>query len=155
MKLRKVLRYINSANKITSSRRFNSRSKNVSWIKAEDVKNRLEKLIKLSDLPYNIENITALRSYSSKSRAYARIWGLSKVWQLALNLKPHYIIEVLSEKYDKLPNSKKDEVLLHELAHIPQNFSGSLLPHIRHGKRNFRNRVDKLIKSVNLNSRYK
>jgi predicted metallopeptidase len=155
MKLRKVLRYINSANKHISPRRFRKQSVNVAWIKADDIKIRLGKLIKLSDLPYNIENITALRSYSSKSRAYARIWGLSKVWQLSLNLKPHYIIEVLSEKYDKLPDVKKDEVLLHELAHIPQNFSGSLLPHIKHGKRNFRNRVDKLIKSVNLNSRYK
>ena len=153
MKLRKVLRYINSVN--NKKRRFRNRnhSSSVTWLKAEDIRLRIEKLIKLSDLPYKIENITALRSYSSKSRAYARIWGLSKVWQLSLNLKPHYIIEVLSEKFDKLPMGKKDEVLLHELAHIPLNFSGSLLPHIRSGKRNFRSRVDKLIKSVNLNSK--
>lgn len=155
MKLRKVLRYINSANKKSVPIRLRNQSISVTWIKADDIKKRLKKLITLSNLPYNIENITALRSYASKSRAYARIWGLSKVWQLSLNLKPHYIIEVLSEKFDKLPDKKKDEVLLHELAHIPHNFSGSLLPHIRRGKRNFRSRVDKLIKSVNLNSKFK
>jgi predicted metallopeptidase len=151
MKLRKVLRYINSANKKRVKRSSKSYTKSVTWLKAEDVKGRVEKLIKLSNLPYSINNITTLRSYSSKSRAYARIWGLPRVWQLSLNLKPHYVIEVLSEKYDKLPINKKDEVLLHELAHIPLNFSGSLLPHIKHGKRNFKNKVDKLIRSVNLN----
>ena len=85
------------------------------------------------------------RSNNSSSNAYARIWGLSKVWQMALKEKPAYIIEVLSEKFDNLPDREKDRVLLHELAHIPKNFSGSLLPHIRRrGKRNFHDRVEEL-----------
>ena len=32
--------------------------------------------------------------------------------------KPAYIIEVISEKFNKLPKRKQDDVLLHELAHI-------------------------------------
>jgi predicted metallopeptidase len=86
-----------------------------------------------------------MRSNLSSSRAYARIWGLSKVWQMALSQKPAYIIEVLSQHFDKLTDKDKDKVLLHELAHIPKNFSGSLLAHIRHrGKRNFHDRVEEL-----------
>ena len=134
-------------------RRRKKSSNPVLWEKATDIEKRIVRLIRLSSLPYKPENITTLRSFNSKARAYARIWGLSKVWQLSLNIHPHYIIEVLSEKYDCLPDNKKDEVLLHELAHIPSNFSGSLLPHIRHGKRSFRNKVDKLIQSVKLNSK--
>jgi predicted metallopeptidase len=85
-----------------------------------------------------------MRSENSQTRAYARIWGLSKVWQQALKQKPAYIVEVISEKYDKLSNIEKDKVLLHELTHIPKNFSGSLVPHIRRGKRNFHRKVEDL-----------
>ena len=164
MKLKKALKYIglnkrrkkHPIRKILLSegrKRSKKASKAVLWKKADDVSMRLKKLIELSSLPYKIENITTLRSYSSKAKAYARIWGLSKVWQLSLNTPPHYIIEVLSEKFDGLSKDKQDEVLLHELAHIPNNFSGSLLPHIRRGKRSFRGKVDRLIREVRMNSK--
>ena len=123
----------------------------VLWEKASDVEKDLKRLINLSKLPYDIKNITSLRSYNSRARAYARIWGLSRVWQMSLNVPPHYIIEILSEKFDELSKERKDEVLLHELAHIPSNFSGSLLPHIRRGKRNFKSKVDRLIREVRMN----
>jgi len=51
-----------------------------------------------------------------------------------------------SEKYDKLSEKDRDKVLLHEIVHIPRNFSGSLVPHYRKGKRNFHNQVDVLVK---------
>lgn len=149
--LRKALRFIKLNNR--RIRRSKSPSKSVAWEKAGDVNIKLRKLLKLSSLPYKIENISSFRSHNSKAHAYARIWGLSKIWQLALTEKPHYIIEVISEKYDNLPDSRKDEILLHELAHIPMNFSGSLLPHIRYGKRSFHKKVDNLIRSVRLNKK--
>ena len=46
--------------------------------------------------------LLAIRSYGSKSRAIARIWAFPTIWQEALGIKPHYVIEVLSEKFDKL-----------------------------------------------------
>jgi len=118
----------------------------VDWQNAPDIKKRVSFLIKELDLDWvHKSQLHFFRSNYSASRAYARIWGLSKVWQLALSEKPTYIIEVLSEKFDRLSDNEKDKVLLHEIAHIPKNFSGSLLPHIRrHGKRNFHDRVEEL-----------
>lgn len=118
----------------------------VNWSRAFDIKKRVLHLIKSLNLEWIIPSrIYCFRSTNSTSRAYARIWGLSKVWQLALDIEPSYIIEVLSEKFDDLSDKEKDRVLVHELAHIPKNFSGSLLPHIRRrGKRNFHDRVEEL-----------
>ena len=92
--------------------------------------------------------IFTYRSVNAKTRAYARIWGLSRIWQKALKVEPAYILEVISEKYDKLSDHEKSKILLHEVAHIPKNFSGALIPHIRHGKRNFYTKVNSLIKKL-------
>ncbi len=75
------------------------------------------------------------RTYNSKARAYARIWAFPKIFQEVLRVEPAYVIEVLSEKFDRLSDQDKVKVLIHELLHIPKNFSGSLLPHKYGGKR--------------------
>lgn len=122
------------------------KTRRVEWIKAPDIEKRIKKLV--IDLQIDwIErtNIHSFRSFNSKTRASARIWGLSRIWQQALKEKPSYIIEVISEKFDNLSQKKQDTVLLHELAHIPKTFSGSLVPHFKRGKRKFSNRVKDLI----------
>lgn len=121
-------------------------TRKVEWKMAPDIKRRVVYLIKELDLTWiKASKLHFTRSNNSASNAYARIWGLSKVWQMVLKTEPAYIIEVLSEKFDCLSDTEKDKVLLHELAHIPKNFSGSLLPHIRRrGKRNFHDRVEEL-----------
>lgn len=70
-----------------------------------------------------------MRSYGSKAKAYARIWAFPKIWQKALDIGTFYVIEVLSENFDKLSEDKKEQVLIHELLHIPKTFSGALLDH--------------------------
>lgn len=118
----------------------------VNWVSAKDVKSQVESLVADLDLSYiNPKHIYCFRSYGSVSRAYARIWGFPVIWQKALRKKPLYCLEVLSEKYDRLSDSEKRKVLIHELTHIPKNFSGALMPHIRRGKRSFHRRVDSLV----------
>ena len=120
-------------------------NRGVTWVSAPDVKRRLEFLIsKTESLWLKPKQIFAFRSSGAKTRAFARIWGLPRIWQLALKEPPYYIIEVITEKYDQLPEAKKDSVLLHEIAHIPKKFSGALVPHIRRGKRKFTNIIDQL-----------
>lgn len=122
----------------------------VIWEKAPEIEADVDNIIKNAGLDWISSNkIHYFRSYNSKARAYARIWGLSKIWQLALNLDPTYIIEVISEKFDPLPQIRKKEVLIHELTHIPKNFSGSLIPHIRkRGKRNFHDKVRQIFNKI-------
>lgn len=122
------------------------KSSKFEWKKAPDVKVRIIKLVKDLEMEYiKPRSIYAYRSNNSKTRAYARIWGLAKLWQEVLSVRPTYIIEVLSQHFDNLSDKEKDKVLLHELTHIPKNFSGALVPHIRHGKRNFHDKVDALV----------
>ncbi len=75
------------------------------------------------------KRIICIRSYRATSRARARIWSFPRVWQLALSLPAYYVIEVLSEHFDDLSREDQSRVLIHELMHIPKNFSGSLVPH--------------------------
>ncbi len=104
----------------------------MNWEFAPDVKRQVSLLIKkLSFNHLNSKRIFCFRSFGSKSRAYARIWSLPRIWQKALNVKPAYCLEVLSERFDKLSKSEKEKVLIHEFKHIPKNFSGTLLGHRR------------------------
>ncbi len=116
------------------------------WAEAPDIKARVLLLIEKLELDYLLgERIFFYRSEGSKSRAYARTWGLPKIWQHALGTEPGYIIEVISHYFDNLPLEHQDRVLLHEIGHIPRNFSGALVPHTRHGKGSFHKKLEELI----------
>ena len=118
----------------------------VNWRPAPDVKKRVSSIIDNLQLGWLSKNlIYCVRSSGTNTRAISRIWGLSRIWQLTLKQKPAYIIEVISEKYDRLGDMEQDKVLLHEIAHIPRNFSGSLLPHTRRGKNKFYDKVRILV----------
>ena len=104
--------------------------------KAPDIQQKLDHLLQNLEFPHiDGQRIFAFRSDGSKARAYARIWSLPRVWQQALEIDAHYVIEVISEKFDPLPNDRQLKVLIHELMHIPKSFSGALVPHKgAHGK---------------------
>ena len=70
------------------------------------------------------------RSIGSRSKyTRARIHGLSRIWNDALEIDPLYVIEVISERYDGLPDHEKERVVIHELLHIPKGFSGGFVSH--------------------------
>lgn len=101
------------------------------WENAQDVKKEIKKILKVLDLPHiNLDRIFCYRTQGSKSKAYARVWAMPKIFQDALKQEPAYVIEVLSKYYDKLNDDEKAKVLIHELLHIPKNFSGALVPHV-------------------------
>ncbi len=117
---------------------------------ASDVESQVRKILHKLDFPHIDEKrIVCFRSYGSKSRARARIWSLPRIWQKALRVKAHYIIEVLSEKFDKLDENNKNKILIHELMHIPKTFSGALLPHRGRGKFRIDSRsIEKLFRKL-------
>ncbi len=119
------------------------------WVFADDIKIRIEKLI--LDLGFSYidpARIFCFRSFASRSRARARIWSLPRIWQKALNTGPAYCLEVLTEKFDRLTEEGKNKVLIHELLHVPKNFSGSLLSHRGRNWRIDSKAVNKLYKRL-------
>jgi predicted metallopeptidase len=106
----------------------------IQYFEAHDVKEMVERII--SELGFNhieLNRIFCYRSQGSKSRrTVARIHSLEKLWQRALDISPGYLIEVISERYDRLTKEEKEKVLIHELLHIPQGFAGGFRPHRRH-----------------------
>ncbi len=98
--------------------------------KAPDIQAMVEDIVVTLDKPYlNQFRLICMRSRGTSARAYARIWNLPDIWQKALDVGPYYVIEVLSQHFDKLSEDKKKQVLIHELLHIPKTFSGALLSH--------------------------
>ncbi|OGI12236.1 hypothetical protein A3K64_02825 [Candidatus Micrarchaeota archaeon RBG_16_36_9] len=77
-----------------------------------------------------IENIFCVRSHGSKSRrTVARIHGLSRIMQKAMSIKAVYVIEIISENFDKLSHEDKIKTIIHEIMHIPHNFGGGFRGH--------------------------
>ncbi len=110
--------------------RIKTKNAKLEWEEAVDVKRDLKKIIHTLEFDHiQISRVFCYRTEGSKARAYARTWMMPKIFQHALDIQPAYVIEVLSKYYDKLSEDEKSKVLIHELLHIPKNFSGALLSH--------------------------
>jgi predicted metallopeptidase len=98
---------------------------------AEDIDSRVKEILRRLKMTHIDETrLICLRSKGSGSRrVIARCHGLSRIMQLALNKKPHYIIEVLSERFDQLDKEDQTKVLIHEILHIPHSFGGGFRSH--------------------------
>ncbi|BAA80561.1 hypothetical protein APE_1561 [Aeropyrum pernix K1] len=98
--------------------------------RAPDVCRAAEVLVDALGLDYiDVSRVYCVRSWGSRGRAYARIYGTPGAWAAALGYNPGYVIEVVSEKFDPLPLEEKVKVVIHELLHIPRTFSGGLRAH--------------------------
>lgn len=129
------------------------KSVNLEWEDAKEIKKDIEEILSVLDMPHiQKERIFCFRTKGSTSRSYARIWAFPKIFQRALLLKPAYVIEVLEKYYDRLNPDDQKKVLIHELLHIPKNFSGALLPHRTRG-RHLESLANKLFKEYKNNSR--
>ncbi len=112
--------------------KFRMAQKKGSWdfVPADDIKNMVADLVERLEFEHiQLHNIFCVRSAGSKTRAYARVWGLSRIFQMTAGFSPTYVIEVLSQHFDKLSFPEQQKVIIHELLHIPKTFSGALLSH--------------------------
>ena len=100
------------------------------YSKAPDIQKKINLLIKELEFKHiKTKSLHCIRSFDAKTRAYARIWGMAKLFTEVVGLEPHYIIEVNARRFDKLPRREQVKTLIHELMHIPKTFSGALLSH--------------------------
>ena len=93
---------------------------------APDIAVKIKAIQQKIQLPYlDLARITCFRSFKSTGRARARIWGFPRILQMALKTKPHYCLEVISEKFDHLNSVDQTQILIHELpAHSQKLFRG-------------------------------
>ena len=103
---------------------------------SQDWTNKAHEIAKTLNFDYiDTERISCIVSTGSKARAYARIHGTSKALQIGMHMKPCYVIELISEKFNKLDSTAQIKVLIHELMHVPQSFAGGFRNHkqfVRH-----------------------
>jgi predicted metallopeptidase len=103
----------------------------IQYDEAPDIRDRICVIASNADFGHVIlERLSCVRSKGSSSRrVIARCYALPRIMQKALNMKPHYIIEVISERFDGLSEDEKTKTLIHELMHIPKSFGGGFLHH--------------------------
>lgn len=74
--------------------------------------------------------VAVVRSTGTRSRrVLARCHALSRIFQDALGIEAHYVIEVLEENFSRLSEEDKLKTLIHELMHIPRSFAGGFRHH--------------------------
>lgn len=126
-------------------KRLKRQSKPIEWVNADDVRQDIRHIVKTLGITHiDPSQIHCVRSHGSVSRAIARIWSLPRIWRQVLKIQPQYVIEVVSHYYDKLKDAEKKKTLIHELMHIPKNFSGALVSHRGRFHRIDYHSVDKL-----------
>lgn len=103
----------------------------IKYFDAPEIKERVNELVDALDLFHVVpQHVYCFRSKGSRAgRTIARIHGMGKIWQDALNLPTYYVIEVISERYDEMSEEEQEKVLIHELLHIPRGFAGGFRPH--------------------------
>jgi len=104
----------------------------IRYHQAPDVQKIAEEIVnKLKWSHVLLEHVAFLRSTGSKAkRTLARCHALGKAMQIGMGRKKgFYLIEVISEKFDKLPDDEQLKVIIHELMHIPKSFGGGFIHH--------------------------
>ena len=103
----------------------------IEYAQAPDVKKLADEVAENLSLYHVVPQfVYCVRSRGSASRrTIARIHGFGRIWQETLHLPASYIVEVISERYDKLTEEDKEKTIIHELLHIPAGFAGGFRPH--------------------------
>jgi predicted metallopeptidase len=101
---------------------------------APDIESKLKGISrKLKMNHIDLNRVRGVRSYGSTGRGIiARCHALPKVMQLALGIDAHYVIEILTENYNRLSKEEQTKILIHELMHIPETFGGGFRMHRDH-----------------------
>ncbi len=103
----------------------------IKFYRALDLEEKVREMVTVLGLKHiDLSRVRCMRSTgSSAKRTLARCYALGKIWQKALNIPAHYIIEVISERWEKMSEAERERTLLHEIMHIPHAFGGGFRHH--------------------------
>lgn len=99
---------------------------------APDIQKIAEEIVGMLEWNHvHLEHVAFLRSTGSKARmTIARCHALGKAMQVGMGRKKgFYLVEVISEKFDRLSAEEQVRVIIHELMHIPKSFGGGFIHH--------------------------
>lgn len=97
---------------------------------APDIQKIAEEISKLLFPHVRIERMKCFRSYgSSTRRTIARCHALGKIMQKAMSVQAFYVLEFLSERFDKFSEEDRIKTIIHELMHVPKTFGGGFKHH--------------------------
>ncbi len=97
---------------------------------APDIQLKAEEISKVLFPHIDLENIKCFRSYGTSSRwTIARCHALGKLMQKAIGRPAFYVLEFLSERFEKFDEEEKIKIIIHELMHIPKCFGGGFKHH--------------------------
>ena len=114
---------------------------------APEIESKLKRITRKLKMDHiDLDRVRGVRSYGSTGKGIiARCHALPKVMQLALGIDAHYVIEILTENYDRLSKEEQIKILIHELMHIPETFGGGFRMHSDHVTRK---NVEKLYRKL-------
>ena len=103
----------------------------ITYERAPDIDKRAREIVgKLKMSHVDLSRVWFMRSSGSQSRrTLARIHVLPRIMQSALGIPTQYVIEVIAEKFDRLPEEERTKTIIHELMHIPEAFGGGFRHH--------------------------
>ena len=122
---------------------------------APDIQKEFENIVLTLNLSHiKIDSVMCFRSYGSSSRGtIARCHTLGKLMQKALGRKGFYVLEFLSERFDRFSEKDKIKTIIHELMHIPKSFGGGFKHHDYVCRRNiddyYKRYIEKEMKELN------
>ncbi len=97
---------------------------------ADDLQKTAEEISVMLFPHVDLKNIKCYRSYGTSSRGtIARCHALNKIMQKAIGIKAIYVLEFLTERFDRMSEEEKLKVIIHELMHIPKTFGGGFKFH--------------------------
>lgn len=104
----------------------------IRYVQAPDIKVIAEEIIYTMDWEHvSLDSVAFIRSFGSAARrTIARCHALGKAMQIGMGRqKGFYLVEVISENFDKLSIDERIKVVIHELMHIPKSFGGGFIHH--------------------------
>jgi predicted metallopeptidase len=104
----------------------------IKYEQAPDIKKEAEEILRVLDWKHvQIDSVAFLRSFGSTSRrTIARCHALGKAMQIGMGRTTgFYLVEVIAERFDRMPTEEKTKTIIHELMHIPSTFGGGFKHH--------------------------
>jgi len=119
------------------------------YLRSSELDEKIRDIVCRLNLNYiDVGRVVCIRSFGTKSRrVLARCHTLPKIIQKALSMDAHYVIEIVSENFNRLNPEEQLKVLIHEVLHIPKTFGGGFRHHRPYVNRRTVERAYKMYRS--------